>query len=50
VQPVLLEKPGRMPGKEAGRSPYLNAVQLEADAGRIGSIQQARIDGAGPNS
>jgi tRNA-2-methylthio-N6-dimethylallyladenosine synthase len=50
VLPVLLEKPGRMPGQVAGRSPYLNAVHLEADAGRIGSILQARIVGAGPNS
>jgi tRNA-2-methylthio-N6-dimethylallyladenosine synthase len=50
VLPVLVEKPGRMPGQVAGRSPYLNAVHLEADAGRIGSILQARIVGAGPNS
>ena len=26
---VLLEKPGRHPGQMAGKSPYLQAVQIE---------------------
>ena len=32
VLPVLVEKPGRLAGQMAGRSPYLNAVHLQADA------------------
>jgi tRNA-2-methylthio-N6-dimethylallyladenosine synthase len=48
--PVLVEKPGRRPGQVAGRSPYLNPVHLEADAGLIGRVVQGRIVAAGPNS
>jgi tRNA-2-methylthio-N6-dimethylallyladenosine synthase len=50
VLPVLLEKPGRNPGQMAGRSPYLNAVHLAADAGLAGRIVPARIVAAGSNS
>ncbi|MCB1370741.1 MAG: tRNA (N6-isopentenyl adenosine(37)-C2)-methylthiotransferase MiaB [Rhodobacteraceae bacterium] len=48
--PVLLERPGRLPGQVAGRSPYLNAVHLEAGADRIGSVVAARILSSGSNS
>ncbi|MFO1141735.1 MAG: tRNA (N6-isopentenyl adenosine(37)-C2)-methylthiotransferase MiaB [Amaricoccus sp.] len=48
--PVLVEKPGRMPGQMAGRSPYLNAVHLEAPAEMAGAIVPVRIEEAGPNS
>ncbi len=48
--PVLVEKPGRMPGQMAGRSPYLNAVHLEAPAETVGSIVPVRILASGRNS
>ncbi len=41
---VLLEKPGRHPGQMTGRSPYLQPVQVMADAAEIGSIVPVRID------
>ncbi|PKP62513.1 MAG: tRNA (N6-isopentenyl adenosine(37)-C2)-methylthiotransferase MiaB, partial [Alphaproteobacteria bacterium HGW-Alphaproteobacteria-8] len=47
---LLLEKPGRLEGQLIGRSPYLQSVHLEADAGRIGEIVTARILSAGPLS
>ncbi len=31
VLPVLIDKPGRMPGQIAGRSPYLQAVHAKGD-------------------
>ena len=48
--PVLVEKPGRMPGQMAGRSPYLNAVHLEAPAETVGAILPVRIVASGSNS
>ncbi len=48
--PVLLEKPGRETGQMVGRSPYLQAVHMQADAGMAGRIVEAEIVGAGPNS
>lgn len=48
--PVLIEKPGRLPGQMAGRSPYLNAVHLQADAGLVGQIVEAEITAAGTNA
>jgi len=48
--PVLLEKPGRHAGQMVGRSPYLQAVHLEANAALAGAIVPAEIAGAGPNS
>jgi tRNA-2-methylthio-N6-dimethylallyladenosine synthase len=48
--PVLVEKPGRNPGQMVGRSPYLNAVHLEADQQLVGSVIPVRILAAGPNS
>ncbi len=47
---VLLEKPGRLPGQLGGRSPYLQAVHLEAPADLIGTVQPVLIVGAGNNS
>ncbi|MFO1210484.1 MAG: tRNA (N6-isopentenyl adenosine(37)-C2)-methylthiotransferase MiaB [Amaricoccus sp.] len=48
--PVLVEKPGRMPGQMAGRSPYLNAVHLEAPGEAAGTIVPVRIVASGTNS
>jgi tRNA-2-methylthio-N6-dimethylallyladenosine synthase len=47
---VLLEKPGRHPGQLAGKSPYLQAVQIDAAARRPGDLVRARITRAGTNS
>jgi tRNA-2-methylthio-N6-dimethylallyladenosine synthase len=47
---VLLEKPGRHPGQIAGKSPYLQAVQIEGGRGRVGEVVRARITAVGPNS
>jgi tRNA-2-methylthio-N6-dimethylallyladenosine synthase len=47
---VLLEKPGRRPGQLAGRSPYLQAVHVDADPEFIGSIVPIRVKSVGPNS
>jgi tRNA-2-methylthio-N6-dimethylallyladenosine synthase len=48
--PILLEKKGRKAGQLAGRSPYLRAVHVECDEGRIGEIALTRITSAGANS
>jgi tRNA-2-methylthio-N6-dimethylallyladenosine synthase len=50
VVDVLLEKPGRHPRQLAGKSPYLQAVQLETDRHRVGDIVPVRIVRAGSNS
>ena len=50
VLPVLIDKPGRMPGQVAGRSPYLQAVHAEGDVSLIGTIQPVEIVSAGKNS
>lgn len=47
---VLLERPGRRPGQLAGRSPYMQAVHVEAPANMINSLQRLRIVAARPNS
>jgi tRNA-2-methylthio-N6-dimethylallyladenosine synthase len=47
---VLLEKPGRHAGQIGGRSPYLQAVHLDAGEAKIGDIVPVRIVGTGPNS
>jgi tRNA-2-methylthio-N6-dimethylallyladenosine synthase len=47
---VLLEKPGKLPGQLVGRSPYLQAVQVMAPAGCIGSVHRVTIDEVGSNS
>ena len=47
---MLLEKPGRRDGQIVGRSPYLQAVHLDAPGDRTGSILDVVVTGAGPNS
>jgi tRNA-2-methylthio-N6-dimethylallyladenosine synthase len=48
--PVLFEKKGRKLGQLAGRSPYLQAVHVNADEELIGHIVDVKILDAGPNS
>jgi len=48
--PVLIERPGRMPGQVGGRSPYLQAVHLDGSTDLIGSIHQVEIIGTSTNS
>jgi tRNA-2-methylthio-N6-dimethylallyladenosine synthase len=50
TMPVLLEKLGRHPGQLTGRSPYLHAVHVTADAAQIGDIVQVQIDRVATNS
>ncbi|MGO4171416.1 tRNA (N6-isopentenyl adenosine(37)-C2)-methylthiotransferase MiaB [Bosea sp. TAF32] len=47
---VLLERAGRHPGQLAGKSPYLQAVQIESETNQIGDIVQVTIERAGSNS
>jgi tRNA-2-methylthio-N6-dimethylallyladenosine synthase len=47
VLPVLLEKPGRRDGQLVGKSPYAQAVHVEASAERIGGVVEARITDIG---
>jgi tRNA-2-methylthio-N6-dimethylallyladenosine synthase len=50
VLPVLVTQRGRRPGQVQGRSPYLQAVHFDADAGVIGEVVRVRIDNASQNS
>jgi tRNA-2-methylthio-N6-dimethylallyladenosine synthase len=50
VLPVLVEKPGRMPGQVVGRSPYLHAVHLAGGAELFGRIVPVEIAAAAANS
>ncbi len=47
---VLFEKPGRYPGQLAGKSPYLQAVQIETDRYQVGDVATVRIAAMGSNS
>jgi tRNA-2-methylthio-N6-dimethylallyladenosine synthase len=47
---VLIERPGRHAGQIVGKSPYLQAVQIEGSLDRIGEIVGAEIVSAGANS
>jgi tRNA-2-methylthio-N6-dimethylallyladenosine synthase len=47
---VLFEKPGRHAGQIVGRSPYLQPVQIMADAALIGEIAPVTITEVGANS
>ncbi|MBF0250297.1 MAG: tRNA (N6-isopentenyl adenosine(37)-C2)-methylthiotransferase MiaB [Alphaproteobacteria bacterium] len=47
---VLLDRPGKKPGQMAGRSPYMQAVVVEAPAERINTIQAVTVTSGGPNS
>lgn len=48
--PVLIDKPGRMAGQVGGRSPYLQAVHLDAPQDLIGTIQPVEIIELSKNS
>jgi tRNA-2-methylthio-N6-dimethylallyladenosine synthase len=48
--PVLFEGKGRKPGQISGRSPYLQAVHVDAPEALIGAIAEVDISAAGPNS
>ncbi|HET9067213.1 MAG TPA: tRNA (N6-isopentenyl adenosine(37)-C2)-methylthiotransferase MiaB [Amaricoccus sp.] len=48
--PVLIEKPGRLPGQVAGKTPCLTAVHLEAGPETIGRIVPVRVTMAQANS
>ncbi|MCB1883836.1 MAG: tRNA (N6-isopentenyl adenosine(37)-C2)-methylthiotransferase MiaB [Geminicoccaceae bacterium] len=48
--PVLLERPGRHAGQLVGKSPWLQAVHVRADAGRLGDMVQVAVDAALPHS
>jgi tRNA-2-methylthio-N6-dimethylallyladenosine synthase len=43
VMQVLFDRPGRHPGQIAGRSPYLQPVQIESDRIAIGDVVAVRI-------
>ena len=47
---VLIERAGGRAGQVAGRSPYMQAVNIEADAGLVGSIVSCRVTEARQNS
>jgi tRNA-2-methylthio-N6-dimethylallyladenosine synthase len=47
---VLFEKKGRHPGQIAGKTPYLQAVQINAPEDFIGSVLEVEITGVGTNS
>ena len=47
--PVLFERPGRHRGQIVGRSPYLQAVQIEAPASLIGEIAAVTITDVASN-
>ena len=47
---MLFEKPGRHPGQIIGRTPYLQAVHVEADPSLIGQISSVTIASAAHNS
>jgi tRNA-2-methylthio-N6-dimethylallyladenosine synthase len=47
---VLFERPGRLPGQIAGRSPYLQPVQVMASAHRIGTVGRVEITALSTNS
>ncbi|PXW58905.1 tRNA-i(6)A37 thiotransferase enzyme MiaB [Chelatococcus asaccharovorans] len=50
VTDILVERQGRHPGQMAGKSPYLQAVQFEADGVAIGDTITVEITETGPNS
>jgi tRNA-2-methylthio-N6-dimethylallyladenosine synthase len=47
---VLFEKPGKRPGQLMGRSPFLQAVLVDADPSRIGTIGRVAVSSLGSNS
>ncbi len=47
---LLLERQGRQDGQLIGRSPYLQAVHIEAKDHKIGEIVRVHVDKVGPRS
>jgi len=47
---VLIEKPGRHQGQIAGKSPYLQPIQMEGSLDRLGDIVRVEIVSSGSNS
>jgi tRNA-2-methylthio-N6-dimethylallyladenosine synthase len=47
---VMLDKPGRHPGQLGGRTPYMQAVHVEAPAGLLGRMAEVEIVEVWPNS
>jgi tRNA-2-methylthio-N6-dimethylallyladenosine synthase len=47
---VLIERRGGRPGQVAGRSPYMQAVNLAAGEDLVGSIISCRVTEARQNS
>jgi tRNA-2-methylthio-N6-dimethylallyladenosine synthase len=47
---VLLEKRGKRPGQLVGKSPWLQAVQVDAGDELLGEIVPVTFDFAGTNS
>jgi tRNA-2-methylthio-N6-dimethylallyladenosine synthase len=50
VMAVLLDRPGRAPGQLVGRSPYMQAVHVDAAGETMGAITGLRITDAHANS
>jgi tRNA-2-methylthio-N6-dimethylallyladenosine synthase len=50
IMPVLLEREGRRPGQLVGRSPYMQAVHIEAPSLRLGTFADVRIIAGQANS
>ncbi|GAB6052524.1 tRNA (N6-isopentenyl adenosine(37)-C2)-methylthiotransferase MiaB [Magnetospira thiophila] len=50
VMPVLLDRPGRHDGQVVGRSPYMQAVHVDAGAALLNRITDLKITAAHPNS
>ena len=48
VVPVLVERPGRHPGQVVGRSPWLQAVHLQAPDAAIGGMLDATLARTAP--
>jgi tRNA-2-methylthio-N6-dimethylallyladenosine synthase len=48
--PILLERPGRRPGQLVGRSPYMQAVHVQAPQHLSGRMVDVRVEAAHPNS
>ncbi|TVR98036.1 MAG: tRNA (N6-isopentenyl adenosine(37)-C2)-methylthiotransferase MiaB [Rhodospirillales bacterium] len=48
--PVLFDRPGRHPGQVLGRSPYMQAVHVNAPASVLGTVQGVRIISVAANS
>lgn len=50
VQPVLFDRKGKKPGQLVGRSPFLQAVHVDAPERALGTILEVAIHEAHPNS